>query len=160
MTPSRTLLLAVIGCVCVACATPPTSETAPAPATKPAPAPPVRQTPPPPPPPPPSPPVTAQSELSRGVKSYEDGDYKSAEKQLQNALDLGLANPADQARAHKYLAFMVCVTGREKPCRDEFKKALEADPAFALAPAEAGHPVWSQVVRSVKAELARTKGKK
>jgi hypothetical protein len=93
------------------------------------------------------------------VKSYENGDYKAAEKQLQNALDLGLASPADQAQAHKYLAFMVCVTGREKVCRDEFRKALEVDPAFVLAPAEAGHPVWSQVVRSVKAEIARAKKK-
>ena len=151
MTPSRTLLLAVIGCVCVACATPPTSETAPAPATKPAPAPPVRQTPPPPPPPPPSPPVTAQSELSLGVKSYEDGDYKSAEKQLQNALDLGLANPADQARAHKYLAFIHCAENRERQCRDEFRKALAVDPALELAPAEAGHPVWGPIFQSLKA---------
>jgi hypothetical protein len=53
----------------------------------------------------------------------------------------------------------VCVSGREKVCRDEFRKAIEADPAFALAPAEAGHPVWSQVVRSVKAELTRAKPK-
>ena len=160
MKTSRSLFLAVVAFVCVACATPPGSQTAPAPSPAPAQPQTVREAPPPPQPPPPPPPVTAQSELNLGVKSYEDGDYKSAEKQLQNALDLGLANPADQARAHKYLAFMVCVTGREKPCRDEFKKAVEADPAFALAPAEAGHPVWSQVVRSVKAELARTKGKK
>ena len=111
--------------------------------------------PPPPPAPPPPPPPTAQSELDLGIKSYEDGDYKAAEKHLQSALDMGLANRADQARAHKYLAFMVCVNGREKVCRDEFRKALEAEPAFALAPAEAGHPVWSQVVRSVKQEMAR-----
>ncbi|HTP99025.1 MAG TPA: TssQ family T6SS-associated lipoprotein [Casimicrobiaceae bacterium] len=99
--------------------------------------------------------MTAQSELDAGVTSYEDGDYKAAAKQLQSALDMGLADPADRARAHKYLAFIVCVTGREKACRDEFKKAFEADPNFALAPAEAGHPVWSQVVKSVKAEIDR-----
>ena len=33
-------------------------------------------------------------------------------------------SPADQARAHKYLAFIVCVNGREKVCRDEFRAAL------------------------------------
>jgi hypothetical protein len=103
--------------------------------------------------------VTAQSELELGIKSYEDGDYKAADKYLQSALDMGLASPASQARAHKYRAFIVCVNGREKTCRDEFRKALEADPNFALAPAEAGHPVWSQVVRSVKAEIANAKKK-
>ena len=101
------------------------------------------------------PPPTAEQQLDRGVKSYEDGDYKSAARELQAALDLGLAAPADRARAHKYLAFMVCVTGREKSCRDEFRMALEADPNFALAPAEAGHPVWGRVLRSVKADLAK-----
>jgi Tfp pilus assembly protein PilF len=103
--------------------------------------------------------VTAQAELEAGIKSYEEGDYKSADKQLQSALDMGLAGPLEVARAHKYRAFMVCVSGREKVCRDEVRKALEVDPSFALAPAEAGHPVWSQVVRSVKAEMAKAKPK-
>ena len=148
----------VLACFCVACATDPVSEKPPAPAPTPAAPPPVREKPPPTPPaPPPPPPVTAQSELAAGIKSYEEGDYKAAEKQLQSALDMGLSIPLDEARAHKYLAFMVCVNGREKICRDEFRKALEADPSFALAPAEAGHPVWSQVVRSVKAEMAKAK---
>ena len=147
----------IVSLACAACAAPPVAEHAPAPAP---PAQSAPAAPPPPPPPPPEPPrITARTELDAGVKSYEDGDYKTAAKHLQDALDMGLASPADQARAHKYLAFMVCVNGREKPCRDEFRKALEADPAFALAPAEAGHPVWSQVVRSVKADLAKTKKK-
>jgi hypothetical protein len=105
-------------------------------------------------------PPTAEQELATGVRYYEDGDYKAAAGQLQAALDMGLTAPADVARAHKYLAFMVCVTGREKACRDEFRSALVADPTFALAPAEASHPVWPKVLRSVKAELARQSRKK
>ncbi|MCC6193080.1 MAG: TssQ family T6SS-associated lipoprotein [Burkholderiales bacterium] len=147
-----------LACVVAACATPPASDAPPAPAPAPVAPPPVREAPPLPPPPPP-PPVTAQSELDAGIKSYEDGDYKAAETKLQSALEMGLSDPLDRARAHKYTAFMVCVNGREKVCRDEFRKVFEADPAFALAPAEAGHPIWSQVVRSVKAELARAKPK-
>jgi Tfp pilus assembly protein PilF len=139
---------------CASCATPP-----PAPSAAPATPAPVEPSPPPPPTPPP-PPITAASELDLGVKSFEDGDYKAAMSYLRHALDMGLPTPQDVARAHKYLAFMVCVNGREKVCRDEFKAALEADPAFALAPAEAGHPVWSQVVRSVKAEIANAQKKK
>jgi Tfp pilus assembly protein PilF len=157
--PATWAIAACLACAGVACTTPPVSE--PASATPPVAAPPAPvQAPPPAPVAAPEPPrPTAERELDLGVKSYEDGDYKTADKQLASALDMGLANAADQARAHKYRAFMVCVNGREKACRDEFRKALEADPAFALAPAEAGHPVWSQVVRSVKADLAKTKPK-
>ncbi|MEP7180630.1 MAG: TssQ family T6SS-associated lipoprotein [Betaproteobacteria bacterium] len=95
-----------------------------------------------------------QQELDRGIKSYEEGEYKTSARQLQAALDLGLEAKRDQATAHKYLAFITCVSGREKSCRVEFQKALDADPKFDLEPAEAGHPIWGPVLRSVKAERA------
>lgn len=94
----------------------------------------------------------AEKDLAAGIKSYEDGDYRQAAKQLQQSLDGGLPGAADQARAHKYLAFLHCVSGRERPCRDEFRKALDADPAFDLDEAESGHPTWGPVFRSVKAK--------
>lgn len=93
----------------------------------------------------------AQQELAAGVASYEDGAYKQASRQLQNALSLGLESGAEQARAHKYLAFMHCVDKRQKQCRDEFGKAMAADPAFDLTPAEAGHPTWGPEFRKLKA---------
>lgn len=93
----------------------------------------------------------ASQELSSGIASYENGSYKLAARQLQSALNLGLEKPAQRAEAHKYLAFMHCVGGRKASCRDEFRKALEADPAFVLTPAEAGHPIWGPVFRNVKA---------
>jgi len=99
-------------------------------------------------------PGNGEQALEKGVQGYEDGEYKSAAKQLQTALDLGLDTKRDQARAHKYLAFINCRTGREKSCRDEFNKALDADPKFDLEPAEAGHPIWGPALRSVKAERA------
>ena len=101
-----------------------------------------------------------EHELQKGIKSYEEGAYKSAANQFQAALDLGLHARRDQAKAHKYLAFIVCVNGREKSCRDEFRKALDVDPSFELGPAEIGHPVWGTVFRSVKLEpgvTAKTK---
>ena len=99
----------------------------------------------------------AAQELARGIASYEDGEHKVASKQLQAALDLGLETKRDEAKAHKYLAFIVCVTGKEKACREQFRKALDADPAFELEPAEAGNPVWKAALRSVKAERAAKK---
>ena len=97
----------------------------------------------------------SQQELAQGIRSYEDGSYPNAARQLQAALNFGLAAPAEQAQAHKYLAFIQCVSNRLQACRDEFRKALAADPAFDLAPAEAGHPIWGPVFRAVKAEQVK-----
>lgn len=97
-------------------------------------------------------PLKAEQELSTGIINYEDGNYKAAAKSLQSALGSGLAFDSDAARAHKYLAFIHCLSNREKQCRDEFRKALEKDNNFDLDPAEAGHPIWGPVFRAVKAE--------
>ncbi|MDP2878299.1 MAG: TssQ family T6SS-associated lipoprotein [Sulfuricella sp.] len=97
-------------------------------------------------------PRKAEQELSNGIKNYEDGNYKTAAKSLQSALESGLTFDSDTVRAHKYLAFIHCLSNREKQCRDEFRKALEKDNKFDLEPAEAGHPIWGPVYRAVKAE--------
>jgi len=97
----------------------------------------------------------SQQELAKGIKSYEDGSYPNAARQLQTALNFGLAVPAEQAQARKYLAFIQCGSNRMQACRDEFRKAFAADPAFDLAPAEAGHPTWGPVFRAVKAEQGK-----
>lgn len=161
LSPPRIFAL-LVALACVACASPAVEEPAKVatPSRKPAPGA-VKE----PPAPPKAPPPRAarspsEQELEKGIKSYEDGEYKVAAKQLQGALDLGLDSKRDQARAHKYLAFIVCVSGREKSCRDEFQKALDADPKFDLEPPEAGHPIWGPALRSVKAErAAKTKAK-
>jgi hypothetical protein len=147
-------MVCALAALCTACAPPAVQETAPpervAPIAAAAPTPrTVKEQ-----PPPPIPPVPGKGEpeLGRCVASYEDGAYKNVALQCQAALDLGLSAKSDRASAHKYLAFIVCVTGREKACRDELRKALEADPGFELAPAEIGHPVWGPVLRSVRSE--------
>ena len=100
---------------------------------------------------------TAPDLLRKGVARYDDGDYREAESQFAAALELGLAQPADQATARKHLAFMACVSARLSECRAQFRRAFEAHPAFELTPAEAGHPTWGPVFRSVKAEVAKKK---
>ena len=97
----------------------------------------------------------SQQELAKGIASYEDGDYRSAARALQAAVNFGLPSAGERARAHKYLAFIHCVSKRERPCRDEFRLALGADPTFDLAPAESGHPSWGPVFRAVKSEPAK-----
>ncbi|MGH8672157.1 MAG: TssQ family T6SS-associated lipoprotein [Burkholderiales bacterium] len=92
----------------------------------------------------------ASKALDAGIKSYENGQDTKAAKQLRSALDMGLSSKADQVKAHKYLAFINCAAGREKQCRDEFGRALDLDPNFELTAAEAGHPIWGPVYRSLK----------
>jgi Tfp pilus assembly protein PilF len=87
--------------------------------------------------------------LSAGLKQYESGDYEESAKNLQGAIDLGVAEK-ERANAHKHLAFIHCSSNRVGQCRDEFRKALAIDPALELAPAEAGHPVWGPIFRSLK----------
>ena len=63
----------------------------------------------------------------------------------------GPAPTSDKVTAHKHLAFINCSQNRTGPCRDEFRKALAIDPSMELAPAEAGHPTWGPIFRSLKA---------
>jgi Tfp pilus assembly protein PilF len=93
----------------------------------------------------------AEPMLQAGVQQYEDGNYPDAGRNLQGALDAGLAQKSDQVRAHKYLAFIACVSEREKQCRSEFLIALQLDSGFELKPSESGHPIWGPIFRSIKA---------
>ena len=88
--------------------------------------------------------------LSTGLKQYDDGDYLQSQKSLQSALAQGLGDN-EKVNAHKHLAFIHCSQGRNGPCREEFRKALAIDPKMELAPAEAGHPSWGPIFRSLKA---------
>ena len=88
--------------------------------------------------------------LQAGLRQYEQGLYKRATSTLQQAIDDGLS-PANEVIAHKHLAFIHCISNRINDCRSEFGKAIAIDPHFDLAPAEAGHPQWGPVFRSVKA---------
>lgn len=95
----------------------------------------------------------AKEQLAAGQRLYEKGEYDSAAKSLAAALDHGLLSRPDQARARKLLAFIHCAGGREVLCRDEFRKAFEIHPEFALSAAEDGHPIWGPVYRNVRTQL-------
>jgi Tfp pilus assembly protein PilF len=89
-----------------------------------------------------------QTELRQALQQYEDGDYAAAEASLQKALDYGLERE-DRILAHKHLAFIHCAADRTAQCRAEFQLALQVNPRTSLDPAEAGHPAWGPVFRSL-----------
>jgi len=103
--------------------------------------------------------LQAQMTLVQGLREYDAGDYAESSKTLQRALDLGLFS-IDSGNAHKHLAFIHCASNRERQCREEFRKALAADPALELTPAEAGHPVWGPIFRSMSGASALSAGLK
>ena len=87
--------------------------------------------------------------LVKGLRQFDAGDHEASAKTLASALEQG---PSDKnrAEAHKHLAFIHCTAGREGRCREEFRKALAANPKMRLDAAEAGHPVWGPIFRSLK----------
>ncbi|HYC46361.1 MAG TPA: TssQ family T6SS-associated lipoprotein [Burkholderiales bacterium] len=91
-----------------------------------------------------------ETQLKSGIKNYEDGRLTQASRDFESALSAGLGD-ADRVTAHKYLAFIHCVSKRERQCRGHFRAALDINPNFELERAEAGHPMWGPVFRSVKA---------
>lgn len=93
--------------------------------------------------------------LEEGIRHYEEGNYRTAQRRLQFALEEGLSRP-DRVKAHKYLAFIACVSSQQLTCREEFGIAFELDPKFDLEPAEAGHPIWGPVFKSVKAKQKKS----
>lgn len=88
--------------------------------------------------------------LAVAIRQYEDGKYPEAAESLNTALYHGLSS-ADRVKAHKYLAFVHCISSRPSACRQEFRRALAVDPNLELGAAEAGHPIWGPVFRAVQA---------
>ena len=76
----------------------------------------------------------AEKALLAGMRAYDDAQYAQAEKQLQAALQAGLAAPRN----------------RTSECEAQFRSARAADPAFALSKSEVGHPLWGPVYQRVQ----------
>jgi Tfp pilus assembly protein PilF len=91
----------------------------------------------------------AERALLAGLRAYDDAQYPQAEASLKSALEAGLASPRDRASAHKLLAFIYCTSNRIADCEAAFRAARTADPAFALARSEAGHPIWGPVYKKL-----------
>jgi len=96
----------------------------------------------------------AQGSFNEALKQYDAGSYDDSLKNFLLALDSGLLNTAQQVTARKTLAFIHCLSNREPICKEEFEKAFALDAKFELSPAEAGHPIWGPVYRTVRTEIA------
>jgi tetratricopeptide (TPR) repeat protein len=97
----------------------------------------------------------AQQKLAEGIREYDAGNYKEALEALQAAIKSGLPGRTEEIRAHKYSAFIYCLTQRATLCRSEFRSIFAVDPAFELLPSESGHPAWASSYRKEKAAASR-----
>jgi Tfp pilus assembly protein PilF len=112
-----------------------------------------------PPPPPPEPTAEERAAMAReaaarrnveiGVSHFEAGNYSEAEHMLLTP-EVWQGSPPLQLRALKHLAFTYCVSERPLQCKQSFERAFLLDPAFDLAPAERGHPLWGQAFAEVR----------
>jgi Tfp pilus assembly protein PilF len=93
----------------------------------------------------------AERALLAGLRAYDDGQYADAERDLTQALRMGLVSAKDRAAAQKHLAFVYCTSQRLKLCEEAFRAARTADVEFVLSRAEAGHPQWGPVYKRVAA---------
>jgi Tfp pilus assembly protein PilF len=98
-------------------------------------------------------PSPGSSALQKALRAYDGGEYGEAEIGLQEAIGQGLSD-GERVDARKHLAFIYCASGREKQCREEFRKALAIAPQLDLSDAESGHPVWGPLFASLRAAPA------
>jgi|GEM_PF-1269910 len=96
-----------------------------------------------------------EQKLEIGVKEYEEGNYVSSMNALESVIAEKTASNSQKIRANKYMAFISCISSREKSCREYFRNILEINPDFNLSAAEAGHPIWGPVFQNVKAKMAK-----
>ena len=92
----------------------------------------------------------AERALLNGLRAYDDAAYAEAEKQFNQALQLGLLSFKDRAATHKHLAFIYCTSNRTTECEASFRAARAADPNFALSKSESGHPQWGLVYKRTR----------
>jgi len=101
---------------------------------------------------PPSPTVAEQLQQVR--QQYTEGRYGEVIRWVATSDALAGAPRQTRTEAYKLQAFSYCVTGYPQLCEDTFLRVLRMDPAFTLAPNEAGHPLWGPVFRKAQAKAA------
>jgi hypothetical protein len=97
----------------------------------------------------------AQQKLAEGIREYEAGHYSESLTALKASIKQGLLDKSDELRAHKYTAFVYCLTQRTRQCRAEFRRLFAKNPRFELLRDEARHPAWAAVYRSEKKAAAK-----
>ncbi|MGE8691477.1 MAG: TssQ family T6SS-associated lipoprotein [Achromobacter sp.] len=102
-------------------------------------------------------PPTAEAldQLQQVRDKYSAGRYGEVIRTVATSDALATSTKAVRIEAYKLQAFSYCVSRYPQLCEDSFSRILALDPAFTLAPNEAGHPVWGPVFQQARSQAAR-----
>ncbi|SSW74031.1 TssQ family T6SS-associated lipoprotein [Achromobacter veterisilvae] len=102
-------------------------------------------------------PPTAQAldQLQQVRDQYRAGRYGEVIRSVATSDALATSTKAVRIEAYKLQAFSYCVSQYPQLCEDSFSRILALDPAFVLAPNEAGHPVWGPAFQRARAQASR-----
>ncbi len=102
-------------------------------------------------------PPTAQAldQLQQVRDQYRAGRYGEVIRSVATSDALATSTKAVRIEAYKLQAFSYCVSQYPQLCEDSFSRILDLDPAFVLAPNEAGHPVWGPAFQRARAQASR-----
>ncbi|MGY6273856.1 TssQ family T6SS-associated lipoprotein [Achromobacter denitrificans] len=102
-------------------------------------------------------PPTAEAldQLQQVRDEYSAGRYGEVIRSVATSDALASSTKAVRIEAYKLQAFSYCVTRYPQLCEDSFSRILVLDPAFVLAPNEAGHPAWGPVFQRAQARAQK-----
>lgn len=102
-------------------------------------------------------PPTAQAldQLQQVRDQYRAGRYGEVIRGVATSDALATSTKAVRIEAYKLQAFSYCVSQYPQLCEDSFSRILALDPAFVLAPNEAGHPVWGPAFQRARAQASK-----
>ncbi|MBL7996812.1 hypothetical protein JNM05_15705 [bacterium] len=91
--------------------------------------------------------------LKNGLEAYKVRDYDKAKSSLLKATQQKLSTN-DLVSAHKHLAFIYSLQGKEDDAYKEFSNAFKLDKKFKLDKSETGHPAWTPSFQWAQKESA------
>ncbi len=102
-------------------------------------------------------PATAEAldPLQQVRDKYSAGRYGEVIRGVATSDALATSTKAVRIEAYKLQAFSYCVSKYAQLCEDSFTRILALDPAFELAPNEAGHPAWGPAFQRARAQAAK-----
>ncbi|CAB3843765.1 MULTISPECIES: TssQ family T6SS-associated lipoprotein [Achromobacter] len=103
-----------------------------------------------------SPPTAeALAKLQQVRDTYGAGRYGEVIRTVATSDELASSTKAVRIEAYKLQAFSYCVSRYAQLCEDSFARILALDPAFELAPNEAGHPSWGPAFQRARSQAAK-----
>ncbi|MCS3508061.1 hypothetical protein D3C87_1761680 [compost metagenome] len=97
----------------------------------------------------------ALAQLQQVRDTYGAGRYGEVIRTVATSDTLASSTKAVRIEAYKLQAFSYCVSRYAQLCEDSFARILALDPAFELAPNEAGHPSWGPVFQRARNQAVK-----